>query len=100
MGAPIDIDWNRYQNKNDNETTQDEYWKVYARKIKKNVDDSLADSYGQFGAKMRFANIFINLDVFLRYLIADLFYALNSMTFVFFYFFIDLKSKFLSTIGK
>lgn len=42
MGAPIDIDGNRYQNKTDNETTQDEYRKVYARKIKKIVDDSLA----------------------------------------------------------
>ena len=99
MGAPIDIDGNRYQNKTDNETTQDEYRKVYARKIKKIVDDSLAASYGQFGAKVRFASILLSLDVFFTYLIADLFFALVSVTFVFFYFIIHLKSKFLSTIG-
>ena len=52
-----------------------------------------------FGAKVRFNSLILSFDLFFGLIVADLMFAIVSVFFVFFYFIIHMKSKFLSAIG-
>lgn len=99
MGAPLDIDGYRYQNKTDNETEQDVYRKEFVLKIQDIVNDAAGNDPEAFGAIVRFNSLILSFDLFFGLIIADLMFAVVSVVFVFFYFIIHMKSKFLSAIG-
>jgi hypothetical protein len=52
-----------------------------------------------FGCKLNFASILLSLDIFYAMILNDVLFALFSVGFVFFYFILHMKSKFLSFIG-
>lgn len=62
MGAPLEIDGYRYQNKTDNETEQDVYRKEFVLKIQKIVLDAAGNDPKDFGAKVRFNSLILSFD--------------------------------------
>ena len=64
MGAPLEIDGYRYQNKTDNETEQDVFRKEFVLKMKKIVTDAAGNDPEVFGARVRFASLILSFDLF------------------------------------
>lgn len=62
------------------------------------IENEFMDSE-EFGCKVNFATILLSLDIFLQMILNDVLFAIVAVAFVFFYFIIHMRSKFLSTIG-
>lgn len=98
LGSPLDIDGMRYDNRSH---LKDDQWDLAANfsiKIRTIIEDEFSDP-DEFGCKVNFATILLSLDIFLQMILNDVLFALVAVAFVFFYFIIHMRSKFLSSIG-
>ena len=98
LGTPLDVNGTRFMNASDRRTEQ---W-AYAGNFSQDIKDMIEEQFGdekEFGCKFQFASILLSLDIFLAMILNDVLFALFSVGFVFCYFIIHMKSKFLSFIG-
>jgi len=98
MGQPLEVNGTRYANSSDRSSEQWDLLGNFSAKLRDMVEEGFSDPK-DFGCKINFASILLSLDIFLGMILNDVLFALFSVGFVFFYFIIHMKSKFMSFIG-
>lgn len=98
FGQPLEVNGTRYANSSDRSSEQWDLLGNFSAELRDMVEEGYMDPK-EFGCKINFASILLSLDIFIGMILNDVLFALFSVGFVFFYFIIHMKSKFMSFIG-